>query len=59
VLVLYIKHFGLEMSDFYKIKRGDPSDLSPQNDSQRLADKYQKKDNLICHSASGGELRIF
>jgi len=47
------------MSDFYKIKRGDPSDLSPQNDSQRLADKYQKKDNLICHSASGGELRIF
>jgi hypothetical protein len=26
--------------------------LQPQDDSEELVDKYQKKDNLICHSAA-------
>ena len=43
------------MSDFYKIKRGNPSDLRPQDDSQRLADKYQRKGTLICHSEADKE----
>jgi len=58
-IIYYLKHFGLEMSDFHKIKRGDPSDLRPQDDSQRLADKYQKKDNLICHSAAVRRISYF
>jgi hypothetical protein len=32
---------------------------SPQDDSERLVDKYQRKDNLICHSAAGEGSSVF
>jgi len=32
--------------------------LRPQDDGERLVDKYQKKINLTCHSATGEEYPI-
>jgi hypothetical protein len=42
-----------------KIKRGDPSALRPQDDCQRLIDKYQRKDNPFCHSERSEESHTF
>jgi hypothetical protein len=50
---------GLEVSGFYRICKGDPSDLWPQDDRERLNGKRQRKDNLICHSAAGEESPTF
>jgi len=33
--------------------------LRPQDDSEILIDKYQRKDNLYCHSAAGEESHTF
>jgi hypothetical protein len=46
--------------DFLRIvKRGDPSDLRPQDDSERRIDKYYRKDNLVCHSERSEESLTF
>jgi len=42
-----------------KLREGDPSDLRPQDDGQRLVDKYQKKINFICHSERSEESHTF
>ena len=34
-------------------KNGDNSDLHPWDYGQRLNNKHQGKDNLICHSVAG------
>ena len=40
---------GWEVSGFYRICKGDPSDLRPQDDRERYVGKHQKKGSLICH----------
>ena len=50
---------NLFLSFQLKNQKGDPSDLRPQDDSQRLIDKYQIKDNPFCHSAAGEESHTF
>jgi hypothetical protein len=40
-------------------KNGDNSDLHPWDYGQRLNNKHQRKDNLICHSAAGEESLFF
>jgi hypothetical protein len=45
--------FYREISGFYRICKGDFSDLRPQDDRERFVDKHQRKSNLVCHSAAG------
>jgi hypothetical protein len=47
--------FYREVSGFYRICKGDPSDLHPQDGRERFVDKHQRKSSLICHSAAGEE----
>jgi len=47
--------FYREISGFYRICKGDPSDLRPQDDRKRFVDKLKEKVSLICHSAAGEE----
>jgi hypothetical protein len=38
---------GEKLVVFMKFKKGDPSDLRPQDDDQRLIDKHQIKATLL------------
>jgi hypothetical protein len=57
--VILSKAKNLPFFSNQKIKKGDPSDLRPQDDGERLNGKHQRKDNLICHSAAGEESHTF
>jgi len=49
---------GEKLAIFIDLKRV-PSDLRPQDDSQGLIDRHQKKGNLICHSERSEESHTF
>jgi len=40
-IILYV--LGEKIGSFYKIKKGDPSDLRPQENSLRLNDKLRER----------------
>jgi len=57
-LIQTLYTLGEKLVIFKKFKRGDPSDLRPQDDRKRLNDKHQKNGNAICHSEGSEESHI-
>jgi len=46
-LIQTLYTLGEKLVIFKKFKRGDPLDLRPRDDSQRLIDKHWSKDSLV------------